>query len=983
MRSFALLCVLLGAIPAYAAGWRLDGNLLPATAKDRLAERYPDIRDADELTELLRDIGRRKPMRKLDARLENGVWVVSGEAATVVTDIEIEMTTRLLRTPVSSAVQSYIGTADSPESRAKIVAVAKDYLKRRGYPEADAKLDATPSDGGVEYLVKVDENDPCVIGRLELGFKLPAGVRLGVAPGDICDLEEIERAVSDLELELRDRGYNQLRVELADVRYDAAKDVATIYVAGVLGQRVRYEVVDATHRFLIDDLFQDKELTNVDPTIVGPDAMGAELVRRYRNRGFVDVSIRGPEVEKGKEDEFVYVFYVDPGKQYLLKGVQFEGITAFTEEDVLETIGLKSIWQTARPVNFEELGNGLQALRVRYQEAGYWDAQVRDPGTGQREKETGSVRLMIQVQEGARRLLRSVRFTGAKAVPESELRALLEALPGDPLDRAKLVDFQQDVRKTYIAKGYLYADAKIELSGEPGKREVQVDVTVNVQEGTRVKVGDVSVTGLTRTKEKVVRRELQFERGDWYDPEKINASRLALTRLGLFRSVQIVPIDRKALVDKAAELDLVVDVQEGRAGNVSFGPGWSLQRGWNYGAEASYSNIGGVGRKASVRGQISEEKNQEAIGNKTLVGRSIGTGYTEPYLFDWPVDLAVKANQKAEWGGNLWELSYGGELEFIHTLRTLVPGARISAYYAQEVEKTEGTETQENALIASDVRIGSVGTRYAMDERNDTKFPTDGYTFNAKLSWAEYGLGGDLRYFKWDTGTNVYFGILDDLVFAVGASIQSYENIERKGARVGVLPPTRRLYSGGTETVRGFPSRHLGPVVSQPVDCGQSYTTNYVNGSSRTTISNELIHRINESFAVSGFVDSGNVFLSKDQIKKFSRYYEENPVVFDGANCPNGQPLTLNNSVQENYSYEYRDLLQNPGYLWSRHYYSYGISGSMLTPLGAFNAAYGLPWREPKDPACTDDPSKCTVRAKTSGHWLKRGELYITVGARF
>src|SRR5690606_7051510 len=113
-------------------------------------------------------------------------------------------------------------------------------------------------------------------------------------------------------------------------------------------------------------------------------------------------------------------------------------------------------------------------------------------------------------------------------------------------------------------------------------------------------------------------------------------------------SVQIVPADRKAVSDKAQELDLVVEVREGKAGNVSFGPGWKRLSGWNYTAEASYANIGGVGRRVSLRASMSEEAHQEAIGNKTLLGRTLGAGYVEPFIFGLPVNAEIQASHKAQ-----------------------------------------------------------------------------------------------------------------------------------------------------------------------------------------------------------------------------------------------------------------------------------------------------------------------------------------------
>ncbi|TWW08358.1 hypothetical protein E3A20_25120, partial [Planctomyces bekefii] len=139
-------------------------------------------------------------------------------------------------------------------------------------------------------------------------------------------------------------------------------------------------------------------------------------------------------------------------------------------------------------------------------------------------------------------------------------------------------------------------------------------------------------------------------------------------------------------------------------------------------------------------------------------------------------------------------------------------------------------------------------------------------------------------------------------------------------------------------------------------------------------------YRISETFAMTGFIDNGNVFLSKDQMQKFSEAYAQDPVQSADERCPSS---VLVNRAQENYSYEYRSLLSKPGYIWSRHYFSYGLALNWLTPLGSMNLAYGLPWREPRDSDCDQDPEKCTPRAKQSGFWLTRGEFHINVGARF
>ena len=975
---------------AWATPWTIREGLVPDSIKSRLSERYPSIRNATDLENLLRDIARRHPLKRLDATMVGGIWVISGTAAQTIHDIQLETTTRLLKKPLLSTLSQYIGQVDAPEIREKIASAAVRYMKRRGYPKAQVDVQASPVDDGISYQLAVTEGAPCVISKIEVGFKIPPKVSMDLRPGSICDLESIESAISSFETTLRERGYNQVKMQLSDLQYNFDNDTAVVKIQGLLGQHIRYEIVDQSRTFLIGDLFADEELTKVDPTIIGPDAMGAELGRRYRQRGFVDVVIKGPEVKRTSENEFIYTYFVDPGRQYTLKEVKFEGVTAFSDAEILDEMKLKSFWQASRPANYEDIQTGLTALKAKYQQVGYWDVNIIDPGLGQRDKDSGTVRLVIQVEEGARRVLGDVHIVGNTALNNGEILEFLATAKGGPLDRAKLVDIQQQIRAAYMAKGYLYSENKIDLKARAGEREILVDVDITIEEGARAIIGDIMITGLARTQEKVVRRELLFHEGEWYDPEKIARSRQALTSLGILRSVQIGPADRNALASREKRIDLLVEVQEGRAGNVTFGPGWSVAKGWNYGAEASYSNIGGTGRAASIRGSISEETDQDAIGNKTLVGRRIGAGYIEPFVLDLPIDGRLKANHKAEWSGLLWSLRYGAEVELAYKLRLHLPRSSVSVFYGQEVAKSEGSSIREDQLIASDVRIGSVGTRFAVDRRDNLKFPTTGYTVDSELTWARYDLGGDLRFFKWEMGLGRFFELYPNNVFAISLNLSSYEDVHPKGERIGVLPPSERLYSGGADTVRGYKPRSLGPVVVSPTftkveegdGCDVSYITSTVDGSARTTLKTEMRHKWNEDFATSFFVDSGNVFLSNDQAEKFQKAYEEPPLIPDDI-PENSACRSLRNRLDDNFGYSFGRLLRDPSLIWTKHYSAYGWAFNLLTPIGSINFAYGLPWREPKTEACRANKDECHSRVSTKGHWLTRGEFHINVGAQF
>src|SRR5690606_12325784 len=99
-----------------------------------------------------------------------------------------------------------------------------------------------------------------------------------------------------------------------------------------------------------------------------------------------------------------------------------------------------------------------------------------------------------------------------------------------------------------------------------------------------------------------------------------------------------------------------------------------------------------------------------------------------------------------------------------------------------------------------------------------------------------------------------------------------------------------------------------------------------------------------------------------------------------GWSCPNEAAFR---SVEDNVGYEYKDLLEKPGDLVSRHYLSYGLAGAYLSPLGSINVPYSLPWQQPKTGACSDAASFWEPRGKQEGYWLFRGEFHLYVAAEF
>ena len=993
-----LACSLIILPSSYAASWSLSPDfIVEQTVFKDLKTEFPTIDSAAQLETLLVELAKRYPARRLEAHRSGNQWLIRGTRAPLISQIDVETPTRYLQDNLINLAEHAVGLVDAPARREQLDRTIRAYLQQRGYlePKLQFTQQADRSKLFPSHILtmKIDEGEPCVIEEIDWRVKIPTEFEVQLQPGNLCDLEVVESQVNDLEATLRESGFNQVRINLTRVDYDRARNTARLIIDGLLGRRIKYKIVDRSKRFLIDDLFADRELTDIDPAIIGPEAMRSELAQRYQERGFIDVVVTGPKITQKNPNAFTYVYEVDPGNAYVLSGINFTGNKAFEDFELAKIMGIDSSWGNTRPLRSQEIEAGLEALRSTYQQAGYWNVEVRDPGGGQKDAVASTVRLDITIDEGLRHILGQITISGARAIPAGEVAQQLQGSSGDVVTQSQLVETRKRIRTLYVERGYLYANVKLKLQAVPSRGEITTHVTIDVTEGPQVRIGRITVNGLVRTKPKVVFRELLFERGDIYSPTVINLSRQHLARLGLFRSVQIHVADRARLAKEEPILDVMVDLREGRPGRVSFGPGWSLFSGLRYGAEASYANLGGLNRQISVRGSISEERHQTAIGPKTLVGRQIGAGYVEPYLFDWPVDGSLTLAHKAQATSDLWELSFGGEATLSHTLKNWLPGSRVSAFYGQKITKTEGRSTKEADLIASDVRISRIGSRVSLDKRDDLQFPTAGYASDAELSWARYPLGGNLRYFHWKASQSRYFALTDLWVLAFDIGLAAYEGIDRRGPAYGILPPSERLFSGGSDSIRGYRPRSLGPTVRGPTfsasrdssatywNCGYSHSV--LGGNKRFLFKSELRYRWSENFALTGFVDAGNVFMDAVQESRFAAAYQD-PV--PTGNQPNGSPCqdaTAYRRIKDNVRYKFTELLQNPKNLWKRNYTSYGTSLNVLTALGAINLAYGLPLSQPRSDDCRKSPETCADKTDSSRHWLLRGVFHLNIGARF
>jgi outer membrane protein insertion porin family len=309
---------------------------------------------------------------------------------------------------------------------------------------------------------------------------------------------------------------------------------------------------------------------------------------------------------------------------------------------VPHSIFLENIF--AKTYDATKLSEDVERVRAEYQNRGYFKVLVDDPKTDI--KDTGhtgfhvpglqpglgkSVDITMPIQEGDQYTLGSITFKNNKAIKEQKaLRSLFPIKDGDIFSREKVAKGLENLRKAYGEYGYINFTSVPDTKFDDEKKIVNLEI--DVDEGKQFYVRRIEFTGNTTTRDKVIRREIALEEGQIYNSRYWELSLLRLNQLGYFD--QLKPddpntTDRK-LDEKGGTVDLTLRVHEKGKNSIGLQGGVSGLAGAFIGITYSTNNFLGLGETLSV---------QASLGNRQ---RDLLFGFTEPYLFDRPIQAGFQ-----------------------------------------------------------------------------------------------------------------------------------------------------------------------------------------------------------------------------------------------------------------------------------------------------------------------------------------------------
>jgi len=526
-----------------------------------------------------------------------------------------------------------------------------------------------------------------------------------------------------------------------------------------------------------------------------------KIVDIYKARGFNDVAVQfrvEPVDERRGTARVVYT--INEGAKGAIRSIRFEGNAHFSERVLrkqMKTRGktLIAFLDKSGRLDETQLQQDLDSIKEFYQNHGYTDVEVNGV---RKERADGAMIITIAITEGTQYHVGKLLISGYEATTEQKIRALLKMKEGAVYSPKALHDDAKAVVDAYGSGGYV--DTLILPEGTPAGPG-RIDVHYKIEEGNRFFVQRITIVGNTRTKDKVIRREVLIVPGDVFNTVRVETSKKRLENLGYFSKVEAYPEDTGV----AGRKDLLVQVEEKRTGSLTFGGGFSTIDQLVGFAELTQGNFDllnwpsftGAGQKFRLRVQYGTERKDFIM------------ALTEPWFLDRPLALSGQLfYSEANYLSSLYDQrDYGFVLEARKPLNAYMYATlgyrleeldifNVANSISPELEQELGGQTK-----------SQIYTSVVFDRRDNPLLTRTGQRITISPYVAGGFLGGNDQIYGWDVEGSQYFHMWWDTILLVNgeaAVVDDWGN----SSDVRIFD---RLFLGGSNNLRGFNFRDVSP----------------------------------------------------------------------------------------------------------------------------------------------------------------------------
>ncbi|MFH1263763.1 MAG: POTRA domain-containing protein [Pseudomonadota bacterium] len=830
--------------------------------------------DVDKAHDAIRKFYSEWPVYSIDLLGEpaDGGWAltVDVDVRPVLTDVSVQGSQQLKKAEIRAQVDLNRGDRAVPTALQRARQRLTEYYFYRGFPNAGVNLEVEQESDLREanLAVSIREGTPCRIEGVEISSSSTALTSerarklLRVAEGDRCDGLKVSEGAERIRQALRDEERLAVQVSDPELTYNADRSAARVTVRVTPGPRIRVRFEGNTFAFerdtqLTKAIFLDEERQFNTGWI---DSAATEGIRQfYASYGYSNAQVKVSDTYDENADLRSIRFDVNRGARMRIRKVTFDGNGKIAAEDLED-----QFWGLAPPATRdrifvrEELTPLSEGLLAFYQQHGFLRAKVSAPAIAFRTKENVAD-ISFKINEGSPSFLKEYRSSGNQTIASKQIAELFSVSPGDSIDPVAMRQGADRVEERYRRLGYKFV--KVRLPAPEDVPAGRNDYEIPVEEGPRVMIGDIRVRGNLHTQEYVVRRELTFEKGEVYDPEKLKESRRHLLRLGFFESVTLdeLPFDPETGTE-----GVIVSVTERRKRSVALRPGFSTDEGYRGAVEFGYVNIGGTGRSATVSGSVSRQ-----FRNPQIIEHRAAFTYLEPHLFGIADGKVNFIDERRE------------ELQFDIDRRSVILGVErniwkwLRATLQWELEYRDPFNVQAGVILSpidqDRARFGSIATILDFDFRNDPLNPTVGSFHRLHASAFNSTFLSDAAFAQVYVRNSFYIPFYRRFrsVLSVRAGFSGTYG-ETKQAGISEIPIEKRFRLGGNDSLRGFGRNCVGGLGSNVAEsCGDTVLTQAPGGNAVFNYMWDFLAPLFGGFDLALFTDGGNAYLQNGEFNPF------------------------------------------------------------------------------------------------------------------
>ncbi|MFO7751575.1 MAG: outer membrane protein assembly factor BamA [Desulfobacteraceae bacterium] len=573
------------------------------------------------------------------------------------------------------------------------------------------------------------------------------------------------------------------------------------------------------------------------------DLKRIEHLYKTKNYHNCEISYEVNQLEQNQAD---IVFRVDEGEKLKIEDISFEGNEHFDDKDLKKRMKTKEKgffhWITSSgDLDRNELERDVLRIESFYKNNGYIDARISEPEIEFQEK---SISISFEVEEGTQFKIGKIDLKGDLILPESEIMEKLEFKESGMYNRELIRKGVFDLTDAYANKGF--ANADISPAIDKDEEKGVVDITLVIKKGSPVYFERVMISGNTKTRDKVIRRQLKVYDKGLYSKKDIQRSMRNLRRLDYFEEVDLEPVKGS----RENTMNLNVDVKEKSTGAFTFGGGYSSDTELFGLVSVREKNLFGRGQEAEVKAEVSDESSKFML------------SFTEPWLFDIPLRSGIELYNWEKEYDHYDKDSKGGALKFSYPVFDYT---RVGMKYGFEDFEISNVDEKYTSVDKGTYVTSSLMPFISRDSRDQTFVPTEGSLNKISVEYAGGPLGGEIDFIKYYVETGWYFPLFWKLTGVLHAE-GGYLDDQTDG---DTDIDYERFYLGGINSIRGFDS---GDIDATPK--GQLEER---GGEKYVQFNAEITFPLAEDMGLTGvvFYDQGDVYKDGEDIDlgdNFSSY---------------------------------------------------------------------------------------------------------------